>query len=293
MNITRIHMHLTLGLSVAALSLTPALCSAAQFVTTEVRYIHSAASTSDSHLRLAPSGQTPINWRSPVDYTAGGMAHVRLEVFTKPSAAPTRFQICFEANAGSYACTDQAPVYSKPGVYTWATPMPNFYQFSTVDWSKGVAKVALILKDDKNVKPAPENVGAATSAMYMPTDLRVTVTIVSPGSTYMPPADPQDAGAPDAAVFDSSAPDARASDAAPNAAMDASRVEPTAVSDAGDASASSAQAPSNAEDSSGCMQAGTIGDASAGAWLPFLALGLVCARRKSYCTGKSRQEHHR
>lgn len=164
----------------------PARALAAQFVVTEVGYEHSATTTSDSHLRLAPSPETPTDWKAPVDYASAGTVHVRLEVFDKPSDANTRFQVCFEATP-SYACTNQSPIYTKPGVYDWATSFPSFYQYDEVDWSKGVKKVALILKDDKNVKPAPENVGEATSKLFMPTNVRVTVTVVSPGSTYVPP----------------------------------------------------------------------------------------------------------
>ena len=171
----------------AAVSVLAAPAAAAQFVVTEVTYQHSATTTTDSHNRLDPSATTPANWKAPVDYATAGKVHVRLEVFTKPSDAKTRFQICFEATP-SYACTDQSPVYTTTGIYDWETTFPKFYQYDKVDWTKGVKKIALILKDDRNGKPAPENVGEATSKLYMPTDLRVTVTVVAPGSVYEAPA---------------------------------------------------------------------------------------------------------
>jgi len=182
------------ALIVAAGLLIPTRALAAQFVVAEVTYEHSATTTTDSHLRLPPSAETPANWKSPIDYATAGTVWVRLEVFTKPSAENTRFQVCFEATP-SYACTNQSPIYTKTGVYTWSTPFPSFYQYDKVDWTKGIVKTALILKDDKNVKPAPENVGATRSALFMPTKLRVTVTVVSPGSTYVPPSTGSDAGA--------------------------------------------------------------------------------------------------
>lgn len=192
------------------LVLVSSMAAAQQFVVTEVTYTHSATTTTDSHYHQLPLPGTPSNWVSPIDY-AHGSAVVRLEVFTKPSATPTRFQICFEATP-NYACTNQAPAYTTTGVYTWTTPFTSFYQYSLVDWSQGTRNVALILKDTNNVKPAPENVGAQTSALYMPTDLRVTVTIVAPGATYAPPEAGPDAGAIDAGV-DAGAPDAGAPDA--------------------------------------------------------------------------------
>lgn len=215
---------------VAALLLVPTPALAAQFVVADVTYEHSATTTTDSHLRLPPSAETPKNWKAPVDYATAGTVHVRLEVFTKPSAEKTRFQICFEGTP-SYACTDQSPIYTATGVYTWATPFPSFYQYAQVDWTKGILKSALILKDDKNVKPAPENVGDARSKLFMPSKVRVTVTVVSPGSTYVPPstdagvdattdaADAATDAASDAAGSDTGAPDAGASevDAMPDA----------------------------------------------------------------------------
>lgn len=194
------------------LTILAATTHAAQVVVTEVTYTHSNATTNDSHYIVLPLMGTPSNWVSPVDY-AQGTAVVRLEVFTKPSTAATRFQICFEGSS-SYACTNQAPAYTTTGVYTWTTPFTSFYQYASVNWSQGVRDVALILKDTTNGKPADENVGATESARYLPTNLRVTVTLVSPGSTYVPPdaadAGSPDAGTPDAGVRDAGAPDAGA-----------------------------------------------------------------------------------
>lgn len=190
---------LSVAVAAAVLALG-APAAAAQFVVTEVTYQHSATTTTDSHNRVAPSAMTPANWKAPVDYATAGKVHVRLEVFTKPSDAKTRYQICFEATPG-YACTDQSPVYTTTGIHDWETSFPSFYQYDKVDWTKGVKKIALILKDERNGKPAPENVGEATSKLYMPTDLRVTVTVVEPGSTYVPPAPTvPDAGTPDAST---------------------------------------------------------------------------------------------
>ncbi len=198
---------------------------AAQVVVTEVTYTHSGTTTHDSHYVLPPLPGSPSNWTSPVDY-AHGTAVVRLEVFTKPTNVATRFQICFDGSP-SYACTNQAPAYTTTGVYTWTTPFTSFYQYSSLNWSQGVRDIALILKDTNNGKPAPENVGATESAKYMPTQLRVTVTLVSAGSTYVPPADPDagvvvvvpdagvvvDAGVRDAGVMDAGVPDAGGVDA--------------------------------------------------------------------------------
>jgi MYXO-CTERM domain-containing protein len=272
-------------IATVGLLLVPARAFAAQFVVSEVTYEHSATTTTDSHLRLAPSSSTPANWKAPVDYASAGKVHVRLEVFTKPSAAKTRFQICFEATP-SYACTDQSPIYTTTGVYEWATSFPRFYQYDKVDWTKGVRRVALILKDDMNVKPAPENVGATRAALFMPTKLRVTVTVVEPGSTYVPPSTTADAGADASdATTDASdaAIDAPASDATPD---DAPGEDTGATTDDGgvtledsgavDVDAAAAIAPST-EDSGGCA---TSRGRAASPLFPLLALALFVARRR-------------
>lgn len=269
------------ALLVAGLVLVPTRALAAQFVVTEVTYEHSATTTTDSHLRLPPSAETPKNWKSPIDYATAGSVHVRLEVFTKPSTENTRFQVCFEATP-SYACTNQSPIYTKPGVYTWATPFPSFYQYDKVDWTKGIVKSALILKDDKNVKPAPENVGEARSKLFMPTKLRVTVTVVSPGSTYMPPGADAGADAMSDAVADAPEPP----DAEPDTAV-ADSGEPgdtdVATTDTGASSVPDAGAPAaegGTDDEGGCSTSSRGGPRSVA---PLLALGaaLFLARRRA------------
>jgi hypothetical protein len=221
---------------------------AEQFVLTDVSYTHSTATTTDSHYRVAPLPGTPSNWVSPIDYTKGS-AFVRVEVKTKPSGnAPTRFQICFEGTP-SYACTNQSMTYTGVGPQEWVTPFSDFYIGNGVklDWSKGVGKVALILKDDKNGKPAPENVDAGIVKLYMPTDLHVVVGIVSEGATFkLPP----DAGAPvDAGASDAGKADAGNADSGGQPAQDAA-VDATPPQDAG-AARDAAPAPDAAADASG------------------------------------------
>ncbi len=269
------------ALLVAGLVLVPSRALAAQFVVTEVTYEHSATTTTDSHLRLPPSAETPKNWKAPVDYATAGTVWVRLEVFSKPSAENTRFQVCFEATP-SYACTDQSPIYTKPGVYSWGTAFPKFYQYDKVDWTKGIVKSALILKDDKNVKPAPENVGEARSKLFMPTKLRVTVTVVSPGSTYMPPAADAGADAMVDAVVDAPEP----ADAEPDTAVadtgeaTDTRVTTTDTGSSSDPDTGAPAAETGTDDEGGCSTSSRGGPRSVA---PLLALGaaLLLTRRRA------------
>jgi hypothetical protein len=141
----------------------------------------------DSHYRLEPLPATPADLTSPVDYT-GGTVHVYLEVTSKPTDQPTKFQVCLEANP-TYACTYQSMAYTDVGILDWETPWDGFWSppGESVDWSQGINKVAVILKDTNNGKPSAGNVGDETAALYTPTDVRVVVTFVTPGGTYVPP----------------------------------------------------------------------------------------------------------
>lgn len=174
--------------ALAAASFEARAAHAEQFVIADATYTHSGQTTSDSHYPVTPTAETPANWQSPVDYTQGSV-HVRLEVKTKPSETPTRFQVCFEMQT-NYCCTDQAPAYTAPGVYEWDTDVEQMWRPGPVDFTTGVVRSQLILKDTNNGKPSPENVGEETSALYMPTDLSVTVTVVSNGADYQPPGGP-------------------------------------------------------------------------------------------------------
>lgn len=170
------------------------LAMADQFVVMDETWTHTP-DLADSHKRFDPSVSTPDDWTSPVDYSQG-TAWVYLEVHTKPTAQETKFQVCFEANP-TYACTDQSPTYTTVGTYEWSTPFSSFWSppGESVDWSQGDNKLACILKDTMNNKPSADNVGPEMAALYTPTEVRMVVTIVAPGSTYVPPIPTGEGGA--------------------------------------------------------------------------------------------------
>jgi len=159
---------------------------AAQVVALDETWVH-GPDMPDSHYRVPPRIGTPESWVSPVDYSQG-KAYVYLEVHSKPTAQPTQFQVCFEATP-TYACTAQSPAYTDVGVYEWETDFAGFWSppGEMVDWSLGVNKIACILKDTMNNKPSADNVGPEMAALYMPTEVRMVVTIVEPGGIYEPP----------------------------------------------------------------------------------------------------------
>ncbi len=124
---------------------------------------------------------------SPVDYSQGS-AWVYLEVHTKPTAQETKVQVCFEASP-TYACTFQSPTYTEVGTHEWETPFADFWSppGESVDWTQGTNNIACILEDTENGKPSADNVGPEVAALYTPTEVRLVVTLVEPGSVYEPP----------------------------------------------------------------------------------------------------------
>jgi len=159
---------------------------AEQFVVFDESWNHSA-DLPDSHYVADSTAETPADWTSPVDYR-GGTIWVYLEVFTKPTDTPTRFQACF-LGTPTYACTLQAPTYTEAGTYEWKTEWNETWSppNESVDWSQGIGSLSAILKDDMNGKPSADNVGEEVAALYMPSEVRMVVTVVSPGGTYVPP----------------------------------------------------------------------------------------------------------
>ena len=293
------------ALAVGSLGSSAALAD--QFVVVDSTWDHTP-DLADSHYRVLPTAATPADWKSPIDY-ASGTAHVRLEVFTKPTATPTKFQVCFEATP-TYACTDQSPTYTTVGVLDWETPFSNFWSppGETVDWSQGTKKIALILKDTKNGKPSADNVGADTAALYTPTHVRMVVTIVAPGSTYEPPPPPFDGGVidSDGGVLVDGGADSGTDPAASSSTSSSSGGGPVDTSDAGAGGSPS----SSGKSAGGCSVATAPGSAGDTAWLSLAMVAVTtatiwrCRRACAHAAGwpiatlnrsvlRSRREPHR
>jgi hypothetical protein len=185
----------TLGHGVACEALaTWALPVAAQqqFVLIDATYTATAANTKDSQFLISPLAAAPANWRAPVDYASGSI-YVRFEVLEKPSTADTYYGICFEAGTSSITCMPYPPLYNKPGVYTVSPKISLFWQYDMFDWTMPVQKVAVVLKDSTMR-------AAQGDAMFYPTKVHVTVTVVPPGKTYVDPNADDDAGIPPAST---------------------------------------------------------------------------------------------
>jgi hypothetical protein len=155
----------------------PRRAHAEQFLLLDLTYEATSANTKDSHYNAKPAAGIPANWRSPINY-ANGSAHVRFEVLSKPSTVKTLYNICFE-NANP-ACMGYPPAYTGPGVTTFSGQFSSFWNYSAVDWTQPITTVSLILKNEGGTK-------VQGNPDFYPYKMRVTITIVSPGGTYMPP----------------------------------------------------------------------------------------------------------
>jgi hypothetical protein len=250
----------------------------AQQIVLDVTYTATTANTSDSHYFATSPATFPSNWVTPVDY-AHGIAYVRLDVLAKPSAKKTLYNVCPEGNGGGANCLPLSPAYTAPGVINFSGDMPSSWNFSSVDWTQGVKRIALILKDENQAK-------VQGNADFYPTTIHATVTFVAKGGTYVPPSVSADAGEPplDAATPPKDA-DAPSKDDAGTAhaeddggAPDAAPAEPPAI-DASLKPAGSGGTTPPAAGSTSMMAASPAGLAAnagtGGAWQPPTALSDV------------------
>jgi hypothetical protein len=158
-----------------------------QFVVADATFTATAQNTMMSQYPIAPLPAAPANWKTPVDFSNGTM-YVRYEVLEKPSAASTYGNICFEQGQ-TLTCQGYPAPYTATGVYMNNAKLSTFWQYSMIDWTKKIDRVYVVLKDDKMAI-------VQGNAMFYPTKLHVTVTVVAPGKTYvMPTATSDDADA--------------------------------------------------------------------------------------------------
>jgi hypothetical protein len=241
---------------------------AEQVVLFDVTYTHTPAD--DATYTILSLAQ-PASWTAPIDYSQGTV-YFHHEVMTKPSAAETLIDVCFDSMR-SFGCLETQR-YTRTGSFTTMrlmAPDPSWYQREQVDFTRPMRSIQLILKD------TAYNHGGLPQTDFLPSRMRFVMTLVSPGGSYRPPSPlPSDAGAapPDTIVVpeppppiprdaapaaDRPARDLRAPEpptdasAAPDAAQDTS--PPDAATD----TAATEPPPSDAAPSAGAGGAGGTG----------------------------------
>jgi hypothetical protein len=242
------------------------------------------------HHLVKPAPTEPASWTTPVDY-AKGTVYIHQEVMTKPSARNTIITICFDGDLAGYGCID-TKTYTTTGVHETVAPITSTWQYGAIAWGKRRTEYHLVLKDP-GLGGTP---GGKPVTDFVPSKMRIVMTIVPPGGTYQAPpplggggemadggAAPADA-APVAADAAAPAPDAGTSDPV-TPAPDAAATKPTSKPDAAAGTPKPEPEPEPdpgtggsrpASKSSGCALAGT-GGAGTG---PLLLLGLLIAQRR-------------
>ena len=129
----------------------------------------------------------PKDWTHPVDYR-NGTVHIRTEVLEKPAGGePTTWSLCYIPNKSrknGYGCTGTV-VYREAGVYEQDVSMKSFWENDSIVWSEGIKQMDLVIKDNSggsgHAHKRPDH------EKFFPTRVRITMTQVSQGATYLSP----------------------------------------------------------------------------------------------------------
>ena len=177
---------ISLAVSAFAASAAPGAAVAQQIVVFDEVY---TAALSDPtipgvkfHHMVKPAADQPANWTTPVNYSKGTV-YIHQEVMSKPSSRQTIIDICFDGDLEGYGCISTA-TYTATGVHETKVPLTEMWQYDKVAWTKKRTEYHLVIKD-----PALNGTqGGKPATDYVPTKLRVVLTVVPPGGTYTPPA---------------------------------------------------------------------------------------------------------
>jgi len=149
---------------------------AQQFVLVDQTYTATAENTEDSHFVAELQSGIPANFSAPTDY-ANGRLHVELEILEAPGETLTNYNICLH-NSSNYACLPYVP-YTGEGTYDADPVFDTIWNYEEVDWSQGVNKVELILKNQGEML-------VHDNAAFYPYKARLKLFVVAEGSRFDP-----------------------------------------------------------------------------------------------------------
>jgi hypothetical protein len=134
------------------------------------------------HYTIKPAATEPASWTTPVNYSRG-TAYVHLDVMQKPSKRNTAITICFDGNLEGYGCI-ATKTYTDVGRVDTVLSLPSAtWQYGEIAWGRRRQEYHLVVKD-----PALGGTpGGRPASDYVPTTMRIVMTIVPPGGTYTPP----------------------------------------------------------------------------------------------------------
>jgi len=123
----------------------------------------------------------------------GGTLHVRLDVRSKPSDEPVRYQLCLvpEDIAVAPACTTPGLLeVTSVGSVTNQADLNALAGAGALDWGSGVEQVLLVLRRpdgapiDDRPSPGQTDAQRIDAARYYPMTVRVSAILVAPGGTF-------------------------------------------------------------------------------------------------------------
>jgi uncharacterized protein (TIGR03382 family) len=243
------------------------------------------------HHLARPAPTEPASWVTPVPYYKGTV-YIHQEVMTKPSARNTIITICFDGDKAGYGCID-TKTYTTTGVHETVAPITSTWQYGAIDWAKRRSEYHLVLKDP-GLGGTP---GGKPVTDFVPSRMRIVMTIVPPGGKYTPPPPLGDSGDGGAAPADAGAPPADAASAAADAAAgapdtatttppapDAAPSKPTTKADAASTPPTPEPDPDTGGSGGGSRPAAKSGGCSFGGGSPaaasLLLLALVAQLRR-------------
>lgn len=122
----------------------------------------------------------------------GGTLHQRLEVVSKPSAEPVRYQLCLVHSniALGPACTDPSRLsFDSEGIFTTQQALRGVSGSDAVAWQRGITSVMLLVRDpsgapidDRTIATTPSGPRVDMS-LYFPMQVRFTAVLVPPGGS--------------------------------------------------------------------------------------------------------------
>jgi hypothetical protein len=147
------------------------------------------------HHLIKPGAMEPANWVTPVNLSKG-TAYLYVEVMKKPSARKTILTMCFDGDREAYGCID-TDSYTAVGNFTTMSPMAEggkFWNYKAIKWTSKRGEYHIVVKDP-GLGGTP---GGQPATDFTPTTVRLALTVVPPGGTYVPPTGggSSDAGAP-------------------------------------------------------------------------------------------------
>ncbi|MEM7737747.1 MAG: tetratricopeptide repeat protein, partial [Deinococcota bacterium] len=186
----------------------PSLPSGGPVVLLDVTYTHNGNFDLDTGVStgtraftfLEVPGQVPNNLAFPVNYAAGTL-YQRLEVRSKPSGFPVRYQHCLLQSELAFrgdnlssvsACSDaNGLTFTGPGVYEHVQPLSALARAGSFNWQQRIGRQVLILKDQQGL-PIDNRYGfdgrwyaSPIFSLYYPMQIRYTAVLVPAGGQFI------------------------------------------------------------------------------------------------------------